>query len=123
MLRIKHNKQKYLFVDLENIHNLNVDKLKHDNVKIYMLVGSLQNRLPFDLVNKMQQFGSNVSWIKILSEGKNNLDFHLCYLLGEYNKITDTDIPFFVLSKDKGYDGVIKYINYQGRKCKRIEKI
>ncbi len=123
MLRIKHNAPKYIFVDLENVHSLNVDKIKKENAKIFMLVGSFQNRIPFELVKRTQELGTDLSWIKIASEGRNNLDFHLCYLLGEFNKITPQDVIFYVLSKDKGYDGVIKYVNQNGRKCRRIEKI
>lgn len=123
MIRIKVSKPKYLFVDYENVHQLNVDKIKNDNVKVFMLVGSFQNRIPFEMVKKTQYLGSDLTWIKIASEGKNNLDFHLCYLLGEYNNTTDKEVSFYVLSKDKGYDGVIKFINSNGRKCFRIEKI
>lgn len=122
MIRVKECKPKYLFVDLENIHQINVDKIKEDNVKIFMLVGSFQNRIPFELVKRTQELGTNLTWIKIASEGRNNLDFHLCYLLGEFNKTTHKDTIFYVLSKDKGYDGVIKYVNLHGRKCYRIEK-
>lgn len=123
MIIVKEHKPKYLFVDLENVHNVNVDKIKNDNVKVFMLVGKLQNALPFKLIERTQELGSNLTWVKIASDGRNNLDFHLCYLMGEYNKIVDVDIPFYVLSKDKGFDGVIRFINQNGRKCFRVEKI
>jgi hypothetical protein len=117
------DKKYYVFIDYENVHNFNLDKIQMENVHVFILVGNYQTRLPYELVSQTQKFGSRLNWIKITGDGKNNLDFHLCYLLGQYNLMADKNVDFYVVSKDKGFDCVVKFINHNGRSCFRIENI
>ena len=53
---------------------------------------------------------------------KNALDFHVAYYLG--NQIErNRDNEYVILSKDKGFDPLVRFITKQNVKCKRINSI
>ena len=112
-----------LFVDYENIQKIDVDLIDKKTTEIVLFVGADQNRIPFNLVERAQSFGPNLRWQKIAGKGKNNLDFHIAYKLGELNQTSESDVDFIVLSKDTGYDPLIRFISQTGRRCTRIKNV
>jgi len=112
-----------IFLDFENIQTIDLGKIKNEKNTILLFIGRNQNKIPFELVKDAQQFGKRLSWVKIEGEGKNNLDFHIAYELGVYDRSVDRKIEFVILSKDTGYDFLIRYINRNGRKCRRINSV
>ena len=43
--------------------------------------------------------------------GKNALDFYIAYYIGKFTEETkDKKVSFFIVSKDKGYDGLISFL-------------
>jgi hypothetical protein len=78
--RIKMEYDKYILVDYENVQDINIDIID-DNVKMLIIVGENQNRIPIDLIQKIQPFGNSIEWLQIKSNGKKNaLDFFYCVL-------------------------------------------
>jgi len=57
----------------------------------------------------MQKLGEDAQYIKIGGNGKNALDFHLAYYLGELNT-RNHDAHFHIISKDTGFDPLIKHL-------------
>lgn len=56
--------------------------------------------------------GPDAEYIQIEGSGRNALDFHIAYMLGRLA----ADAPgaqLHVISKDKGFDPLIKYLNAQ----------
>jgi hypothetical protein len=117
------NFEKILFVDFENVQKIKLEKLDSRKSLILLFVGRNQNKIPFELVRDAQRFGDQLIWVKIEGAGKNNLDFHIAYELGVYNQNVARDVEFVVLSKDTGFDSLIRYINTRGRRCVRINSI
>ena len=115
--------QKIVFVDFENVQRINLDHLKSDDTLILLFVGRHQNKIPFELVQNAQNFGDNLRWIKIEGVGKNNLDFHIAYEMGIYDQNIERNVHFIILSKDTGYDSLIRYIKKNGRGCRRINSV
>jgi len=113
----------YYFIDYENLHQISLKEIDAIHTKIYILVGDKQNRIPFELVSEAQKFGVNLEWIKIDGVSRNNLDFHICFLMGAVHNETPQSIRFFLISKDKGFDPIVRYINKKGRKCFRIDQL
>ena len=113
---------KILLVDYENVQSIQIDELDPNNTEIVIFIGDSQNKIPFQLVKDSQKFGEKLNWIKIEGNGTNALDFHIAYHLG---KITNekTQDKYIILSKDKGFDPLVKYICKQGFECKRINSI
>lgn len=116
------NCTRFLFVDFENVHSFDLSSLG-DDVKVYIFVGSQQNRIPFELVTEAQKRGDLLEWIRIAGQGRNALDFHIAYYLGDLNGTVSKDIEFTVLSKDTGYDPLVRHIKDLGRSCSRINSL
>lgn len=114
--------RKTLLIDYENIHNVDLSVIDSDKYTIKLFVGNSQNKIPFDLVQSAQGFGHHLEWIKIDGSGKNALDFHIVYFLGIFS-INDPKSEYVILSKDKGFDPLIRFINKRNLKCKRINSI
>ena len=100
----------FVFVDFENVQSFDLGSLD-DNTKIYIFVGRQQKKIPFELVTSAQRRGGAIEWIQISGQGRNALDFHIAYYLGELNQTTSKDVRFTVLSKDTGYDPLIQFVH------------
>ena len=63
-----------------------------------------------------------VQWVKIEGNGKNALDFHIAFYLGELVS-NNRSSNFFVLTGDKGFDPLIKHLSSSGISCRRISEL
>ena len=115
-------KKQVLFIDYENIQNVDLSSMKDTETEIKIFVGQTRHKIPFDLVMSAQTLGRSVEWVKIDGDGRNALDFHIAYYLGSLSKQPGYD-SFIILSKDTGYDPLIRHINKQGITCRRINSI
>jgi len=115
-------KKTILFVDYENIQNLDLSQVQKQDIDIKIFLGQSQNKIPLELVQVTQQFGQRVEWIIIEGAGSNALDFHIAFFLGKLSQDSGNS-SFIILSKDKGFDPLIKYISKQNMKCQRIESL
>ena len=114
--------EKILLIDYENIQNITLEQIEKADYRIYVFIGESQNKIPFDLVKSAQKLGGKLEWIKINGNGSNALDFHVAYYLG--NQIErNRDNEYVILSKDKGFDPLVRFITKQNVKCKRINSI
>ena len=114
--------QTTLLVDYENVQNIHLSIVKERDINIKIFVGHNQNKIPFKLVQTAQQFGERIEWIKVEGMGSNALDFYIAFYLGQLsNKIEEG--TFLILSKDKGFDPLVRYLNKGKIKCKRIETL
>lgn len=111
-----------LLIDYENIQKVNLSEKQIKNLIIKIFVGNLQNKITFDLVKEFQKYGNKIEWIKIEGTGINNLDFHISYYLGLLVK-ENVKSNFIILTKDKGLDLLIKFLNKNNITCKRINSI
>lgn len=115
-------KKTILLVDYENIQNIDLSVIQQQDVDIKIFVGQAQNKSPIELVQATQKFGQSIEWIKIEGSGSNALDFHIAFYLGRFSKDIE-GISFFILSRDKGFDPLIKYLNKSKVNCQRIESL
>ncbi len=99
----------YVFIDLENIQPDNLKILFGHPIKIFVFVGANQNKIAYDMVIAMQQLGENAEYIKISAIGPNALDFHIAFYIGQLS-IQDPKAHFHIISKDKGYDPLVKHL-------------
>ena len=115
--------RRIIFVDYENVQKVRLEHIDREATLLHICIGQGQNKIPFELVQNAQKFGEHVVWMKIEGSGKNNLDFHIAYSMGVYDHDTDIDTEFILLSKDKGFDALLKYISGRGRPCRRVESL
>jgi len=114
--------EKVLLIDFENVQNINLEQIEKFDYRIYVFIGQSQNKIPFDLVKMAQKLGGKLEWVKIDGNGANALDFHIAYYLG--NQIAkNRNHEYVILSKDKGFDPLVRFITKQNVKCRRINSI
>jgi hypothetical protein len=113
---------KVLLIDYENVQGINLSELKGISFKVRIFTGSSQNKIPIELVASAQVLGNQVEWIRIDGNGPNALDFHIAYYLGVH-ATKDPKDEYFILSKDKGFDPLIKHIAKENIRCRRISSI
>jgi hypothetical protein len=115
------DKPRLLLVDFENVQQVELAKLD-DSFRVIIFVGADQKSVPFDLVTKAQRLGSRVEWQKIAGNGSNALDFFIAFQLGRVFEMAPRP-ECTVLSKDKGFDPLLRYLNANEMKCKRINSL
>lgn len=112
----------YVLIDFENIQPNNLEILKSLKFKLIIFVGSNQKKIPFEIVEIIQSFGSNAEYIKIDGNGPNALDFHIAFYIGKISAL-EKDSYFHIISKDTGFDPLINHLKLKKIKIQRIKDI
>ena len=105
-------KKHYILIDYENVQTKSLAVLHstpNQAFRVIVFVGANQSKIPIDLVSSMQGFGDKAEYVQITGSGRNALDFHIAYYLGA---LTERDPAgyFHVISKDTGYDQLIRHL-------------
>jgi hypothetical protein len=113
--------QYILLVDFENVQQVDLSKLK-DDTSVIIFLGANQKNIPTEMVTSAQRLGSRIEWRQIEGNGNNALDFHIACHLGRILE-KNPQVRCIVLSKDKGFDPLLRFLNKSGLKCKRINSL
>lgn len=108
----------YVMIDYENVRPQNIEVLATHPFKVFVFVGANQTKLPYDLAAAMQTLGNQAKYVKISGNGRNALDFHITFYIGELSA-NDPDACFHVISKDTGFDPLIKHLNDRNIRIQR----
>lgn len=108
---------KYVYIDYENLNA--IEKLIKIDGKYFFFIGENQAKINSSLVYSTN--GMDITWVKIAGSGKNSLDFHIAYYLGKND--SDKSVEHLILSKDTGFDPLIKHLKSKGIKARRIEAL
>ena len=99
----------YVLIDFENVQPKNLEILKNHPFRIFVFVGASQTKVPYDLASAMQGFGERAHYVKISGNGKNALDFHIAFYVGQLS-LQDPDGFFHIISRDTGFDPLVKHL-------------
>ena len=125
MSDIKKVRNNYIFIDFENVQPSSFDLPNEYLFHMIIFVGSNQKKIPIELAASMQKLGNNAEYVLINGTGKNALDFHITFYLGKlYEK--DPEGYFHIISKDTGFDILIKHLREKKvliNRCSSIEEI
>jgi len=102
-------KTNYILIDFENTQPKNLELLKGGPFKIKLFIGNNQNKISLDVALCLQSFGSDAEYIKIEGSGPNALDFHIAFYIGQL-ATEDPSGYFHIISKDTGFDPLIKHL-------------
>jgi hypothetical protein len=102
-------RKNYLFIDYENVQPESIAGLEKGNFYILIFLGANQSKLNTQLVRSLQPLGTRVEYIILSGNGKNALDFHIAYYIGERAAI-EPDAYFHIVSKDAGFDPLIQHL-------------
>jgi PIN domain len=108
----------FVLIDSENVKPEYLEKLKHEHFQVRVFVGAHHKRIDFAIVNAVQSLGSNGSYIQISGHGPNALDFHIAFYIGK-ESAADPEAYFHIISKDKGFDPLIRHLRNQEIFCFR----
>lgn len=108
----------HVFVDCENIHQIDPTHIGTKTVKFHFLFGVNQKKLDMDAVEKISKHAESIALIRLASTGRNALDFILSYHVGR-TAIADPLAYFHIVSKDTGYDPLIDHLKQNGIRASR----
>lgn len=109
----------YVLIDLENVMPDDFSRLNREDVRTYLFAGELQEKIKIATVVDVQPLGDKVKWVRMAGSGKNALDFHLAFYLGELFAKDPKGIYYFV-SNDKGFDPLVAHVKMLGGTITRI---
>ena len=111
-----------VLIDSENVKPESIEKLKLQHFQVFVFVGANQKRIDFSVAAAVQSLGSNGSYVQIVGNGPNSLDFHIAYYIGRL-AATYPDAYFHIISRDKGFDPLVKHLKEQKIFCTRSASI
>lgn len=96
--------------------------LKGREYKVMIFVGATQAKLPTEFAIAAQSLGLSAEYVQIDGSGRNALDFHIAYYLGSTSAAA-TSGESFVISKDTGFDPLMRHLKSKGISCRRLASI
>lgn len=99
----------YVLIDFENVQPKNLELLKKHPFKVFIFCGANQTRIPLALASRMQELGTNACYVEMSGNGRNALDFHIAYYLGEL-AAAHPKAQFHIISRDTGFDPLIRHL-------------
>jgi hypothetical protein len=115
----------YLLVDFENVQPSSLGTLvpaESEQSFVKLFAGEHQSKVDLSLARALQPFGPRAEYIQIAGNGKDALDFHIAYYVGRLA----TEYPgasFIILSRDTGFDPLIRHMTQQGVACTRVPSV
>jgi hypothetical protein len=118
----EYMKTNYVLVDYENVKVAHLTRLSDERFRVTLFLGLHDTKLPVDLVLTMQQLRDRGNYVVLDAAGRNALDFYIAYYLGTL--ATKDPVGFFhIISKDTGFDPLIRHLKTQGILCARSESV
>ena len=99
----------YVLIDFENVQPKNLSILATHPFNVFVFIGANQTKVPRHVAVAMQSLGGRAKYVEIDGSGPNALDFHIAYYIGEL-AAADPAGSFHVISKDKGFDPLIRHL-------------
>jgi hypothetical protein len=111
-------KTNYVLIDYENVQPKDLGLLHGHPFKVIVFLGANQGRIPVNFFKAFHAMGGNADYVEITGSGRNALDFHIAYYLGDL-AAKDKEGYFHVISKDTGFDPLIKHLTQRGISIRR----
>jgi hypothetical protein len=99
----------HVFVDFENVHQIDDSVLGAKSVNLTILLGAKQTKMDAGLVEKLMEHAACVQLIRLGSSGRNALDFALAYYVGRAVSAAPS-AHIHIVSKDKGFDPLVEHL-------------
>jgi len=115
-------KTNYLLIDYENVQPKSLSVLNGHPFKVIVFLGANQAKVSVEFASALQTLGSNAEYIQISGSGSNALDFHIAFTVGELSK-ADPKAYFHIISKDSGFDPLIRYLRKRGIFAHRSKEV
>ena len=109
----------HLLVDFENLKPsaADVTLIRSEEYRLWVFHGPHQNKFDAALVKAWQPLGGRVDFVQSSKQGKNALDFHIAFKLGELfadERKAGRRASYVVVSGDGGFEPLFEYMRSQG---------
>jgi len=109
-------------IDFENVQPKALGRLVPGSSLVKVFLGQHQNKVVLDLAVALQTFGTNAEYIQIQGNGPDAVDFHIAFYIGEI-AARQPGMAFRIISKDKGFDPLVKHLKQRGIDIIRLPEI
>jgi len=106
-------KTNYVLIDYENVQPKDLALLKDGPFKVKLFLGPNQAKISVSLATALHALRENAEYVLLETAGSNALDFHIAYFIGDLSRQDPTGF-FHIISKDTGFDPLIKYLKSRG---------
>src|SRR5215472_16030781 len=110
-----------LLVDYENVGRVELSTIP-EGVRVLLFFGTSQKSVPTTFLKSALKLGERFVPIDVEGRGKNALDFHIAFYLGEYLAKAPTT-SCMILSRDKGFDPLVKHLAGRHLVVRRVESV
>lgn len=113
-----------ILIDYENVkpEAEALSRLDAEHVKVIVFVGANQKAITFEVADIVQRMGARAEYVQVSGNGPNALDFHIAFYIGQL-AAQDPSVHFHIISKDKGFDPLVKHLNDTGRSAARSSDV
>lgn len=112
----------FILVDFENVQPDLLAAVEQAKFGVIVFVGASQTKVPFEIAAALQQMGPDAAYVKISGNGKNALDFHIAFWIGQLSARYPS-AAFHIISKDNGFDPLIAHLKERGISAARRSSI
>lgn len=112
----------YVLIDYENVQPRDLELLDGQPVHVIVFLGANQKNVSTKLAMAMQARGVSGQYVQITANGRNALDLHIAFHLGEL-AVKEPSASFHVVSKDGDYDPLLRYLQSRGVNVSRSATI
>ena len=102
-------RKNFVLVDFENVQPQDLGLLKDDYFHVKIFLGLNQSKIHVEVAAAMQRLGPRAEYVILEAAGKNALDFHIAYYIGCLSA-EDPAAYFHIISKDTGFDPLIRHL-------------
>lgn len=118
----------HLLLDLENVQpsGAEIEKVRGARYRLWVHHGPHQKSFTADRVKAWQPLGEQVRFVRSEKAGKNALDLHVVFSIGEaseQDRANGQKACYIVVSKDKGYDAMFGYLAGRNIAVRRAETL
>jgi hypothetical protein len=119
----------HILVDFENVQPTAADigLVRGDGVRLAIFRGPGQKKYSADVAEAWQPLGGNVTFVHCSKVGRNAVDMHIAFHLGELVAASRGGAGgrarFVIVSKDTDFDPLLLYIRAQGFEASRVSTI
>lgn len=112
----------FVLLDFENVQPKILERLRPGSARVKVFLGQHQTKLMLELVQRLQPFGADAEYIQIQGSGPDAVDFHIAFYIGHLAAL-DPTATFTIVSKDRGFDPLIRHLAQRGIECRRLPEL
>jgi hypothetical protein len=109
----------FVFVDFENVQDVDLTLAKDKPVHVTLLIGAKQTKMPMKLATQLHAFATQVRPLEVGGSGRNALDLTLAMHLGREIE-RHPHASFVIVSHDQDFDPMVAHLKNTGTLIARV---